>query len=75
MKKREKLKLSQLSKNALNERQQNALKGGACGCGCGGCGCSSWRGSGSMPANMDSNDGGSGSINANLSGTLNAGFP
>jgi natural product precursor len=29
-----KLKLNQLSKAELNEREMNLIKGGACGCGC-----------------------------------------
>ncbi|GEM_PF-6151823 len=39
MKKIGKLKLNRLSKNALDERQQNALKGGVAGCICVGCVC------------------------------------
>lgn len=74
MKKLEKLKLSSLSKNALDARQLNALKGG-CGCACGGCGCPSWDGSGPIPPGQSSSDKGSGSISGNLSGTVNAGFP
>ncbi|MCL3853733.1 TIGR04149 family rSAM-modified RiPP [Parabacteroides sp. GYB001] len=75
MKKLEKLKLNHLSENALDERQQNVLKGGAnCGCGCGACGCGSWDGSGSMPSGQHSSDSGSGSVTANLSGTVSHGI-
>lgn len=62
MKKLEKLKLNYLSKNSLDERQQNALKGGAeCRCSCAMCSCSAWDGSGSMPVNQSGNDMGMGS--------------
>ena len=40
MKKISKLKLTQLNKVALEVKQLNAIKGGACPCGCGGCLCS-----------------------------------
>ena len=73
MKKLERLKLIHLSKNALDEKQKNALRGG-CGCGCYGCACSSWGGSGSMPAGQASSDSGRGSISGNLSGTVNHGI-
>lgn len=73
MKKLEKLKLNHLSENALDERQQNALKGG-CGCGCGNCGCGSWDGSGPIPSGQSSSDSGMGSVSANLSGTVSQGI-
>lgn len=74
MKKLEKIKLIQLSKNALDEKQKSALKGGSCPCGCGNCGCSAWDGTGSMPMGRQSNDSGWGSVSANLSGTLSHGI-
>ena len=74
MKKLEKLKLNHLSKNALDERQQNALKGG-CGCGCSGCVCPSWDGTGPIPPGQSSDDKGDGNVSANIYATLNAGFP
>lgn len=70
MKKLEHLKLSHLCENALDEKQQNILKGGrVCGCGCGGCGCPSWDGTGSIPPGQNSGDSGMGSVSANLSAT------
>lgn len=74
MKKLEKLKLHHLSEKALDEKQKNALKGGACGCGCSGCACVSWDGTGTMPPGQSSGDSGSGSVTANLSGTVNHGI-
>ncbi|WP_446787774.1 TIGR04149 family rSAM-modified RiPP [Macellibacteroides fermentans] len=66
MKKLEKLKLNYLSKNSLDERQKNALKGGStCPCSCAACNCSSWDGSGSMPVSRSGNDMGMGSVNGN----------
>jgi len=67
MKKLEKLKLNYLSKNSLDERQQNALKGGSdyCNCSCANCSCPSWDGSGSMPVNRAGNDMGMGSTGRN----------
>lgn len=57
MRKLEKLKLNHLSKNLLDERQLNALNGGAtCYCTCSVCPCSSWDGSGTMPAGRSSSD-------------------
>ncbi|MDR0574373.1 MAG: TIGR04149 family rSAM-modified RiPP [Tannerella sp.] len=48
MKKLGKIKLNHLSKNALDARMQNVLKGGGtCWCSCSGCICSSWDGAGS----------------------------
>lgn len=73
MKKIEKLKLNRLSENALDERQQNALKG-ACGCACGNCGCGTWDGTGGIPVGQSSNDSGMGNVSANLSGTLTRGM-
>ena len=54
MKKITKLKLTQLSKSELDEKQMNALSGASsgCFCGCGGCLCS-----GDIDV-MDSTDGG-----------------
>lgn len=74
MKKLEKLKLHHLSEKVLDEKQKNALKGGACGCGCSGCACVSWDGTGTMPPGQSSSDSGSGSVTANLSGTVNQGI-
>ena len=74
MKKLEKLKLNYLNQNVLDDRQQNALKGGACGCGCGNCGCGTWDGTGSMPLGQSSSDHGSGSVSTNLSGTVSHGI-
>lgn len=66
MKKIERLKLNHLSKNALDDRQQNALKGGAeCRCSCSMCNCSSWDGSGSMPVGRSSSDMGMVSVTGN----------
>ena len=75
MKKLEKLKLHHLSESALDERQQNALKGAAgCPCTCGNCGCGSWDGTGTIPPGQSSSDSGMGSISANLSGTVSHGI-
>lgn len=66
MKKLEKLKLNHLSDNALDEKQQNVLKGGdKCYCSCSICSCSSWDGTGSMPPGQSSSDMGYGSSNRN----------
>ena len=73
MKKLEKLKLNHLSEKALDERQLNALKGG-CGCGCGSCHCTGWDGTGTIPPGENWGDHGTGSVNANLSTTVNAGI-
>ncbi|WP_103984311.1 TIGR04149 family rSAM-modified RiPP [Parabacteroides chinchillae] len=63
MKKLEKLKLSQLSENALNARQQDILKGGAqCNCTCSTCGCTSWDGTGPITPGHSSTDMGMGTI-------------
>lgn len=58
MKKIERLKLNYLSENALDDRQQNVLKGGSCPCGCGGCGCGGWDGTGTIPPGSDWSDAG-----------------
>lgn len=59
MKKLEKLRLNQLSKDALDERALAALKGG-CNCSCSGCSCSGWDGMGTMPPGQSSSDMGTG---------------
>ena len=74
MKSIKKLKLNHLCDNILDEKQQDVLKGGACGCGCGGCGCPSWDGSGCMPPGQNSSDAGRGSVSINLSGILDHGY-
>lgn len=63
MKKLGKLKLNQLSKDALEARQQSTLKGGGtCNCSCSGCSCSGWDGTGSMPPGRSSGDMGMGYV-------------
>lgn len=63
MKKLGKLRLSELSKDMLNARQQNVLKGGEeCRCSCSPCVCQSWDGSGSMPIGQSGNDLGMGYV-------------
>lgn len=75
MKKLEKLKLHHLSEKTLDEKQKNALKGGAgCPCTCIGCLCSGWDGTGPMPPGTSTSDSGSGSVSGNLSGTVNHGI-
>jgi natural product precursor len=62
MKKFSKIKLNHLSKNALDARLQNTLKGGGtCYCSCSGCSCGgSWDGTGSMPQGSSTQDMGRG---------------
>ncbi|WP_423804340.1 TIGR04149 family rSAM-modified RiPP [Parabacteroides goldsteinii] len=63
MKKLGKLKLNQLSKDALDVRLQNTLKGGdMCRCSCSACTCSGWDGTGTMPPGRSSSDMGMGYI-------------
>jgi natural product precursor len=71
MKKLEKLILNHLSKNALDTRQQNILKGGGtCYCTCSACLCSSWDGTGIMPPGQSSTDLGTGYVNAYSASSL-----
>lgn len=74
MKKLQKLKLHHLGERVLDEKQKNALKGGQCGCSCIGCVCAGWDGTGTMPPGSSVSDSGSGSVSANLSGTVNHGI-
>lgn len=61
MKKLGKLKLNQLSKDALDAKAQATLKGG-CLCTCSICSCSGWDGTGTMPPGRSSSDMGMGYI-------------
>jgi natural product precursor len=74
MKKLEKLKLNHLSKDALDARQKNALKGGGgeCRCTCSPCHCASWDGTGTMPPGRSSNDMGLGGMNGYIGGSIDS---
>ncbi|MDR0604733.1 MAG: TIGR04149 family rSAM-modified RiPP [Bacteroidales bacterium] len=77
MKKLGKIKLNHLSKNALDARLQNVLKGGeTCWCSCSGsvCSCSSWDGAGTMPPSQSSTDMGLEYVNGNASSSLESHF-
>lgn len=55
-------------------KEKNALKRGKCGCACGNCVCANWDGNGPIPMGQNWSDKGEGSLNANMSGTVNAGI-
>ncbi|MDR1223234.1 MAG: TIGR04149 family rSAM-modified RiPP [Tannerella sp.] len=76
MKKLENLKLNHLSKDALDARQKNALKGGGdtCWCTCHPCLCASWDGTGYMPPGQSSTDMGLVYVNGYSSSSLDSHF-